>query len=78
VARPAVRPGRPGGTTTCGRVPGRVCVTRLPGGAGELADVQQGFVDAPLARMGTEKRKRSVYQENRARYRKGACTRGRS
>ncbi|MFF4360303.1 glycoside hydrolase domain-containing protein [Streptomyces sp. NPDC001604] len=50
----------------------------LPGGYDKLRNFEQGFVDALLARMGTEKQKLSVYKENHARYLKAARARARS
>ncbi len=47
----------------------------LPGGYDKLRNFEQGLVDALLARMGTEKQKLSVYQENHARYLKAARAR---
>ncbi|MCX3060396.1 glycoside hydrolase domain-containing protein [Streptomyces beihaiensis] len=44
----------------------------LPGGYDKLRNFEQGFVDALLARMGTETRKLSVYKENHERYLRAA------
>ncbi|WP_030897588.1 glycoside hydrolase domain-containing protein [Streptomyces sp. NRRL F-5126] len=40
----------------------------VPGGGDKLSDFEQGFVDALLARMGTEKRKAAVYRANHDKY----------
>ncbi|MFF0855366.1 glycoside hydrolase domain-containing protein [Streptomyces sp. NPDC003280] len=47
----------------------------LPGGGDKLSNFEQGFVDALLARMGTETAKLSLYQANHEKYLKAARSR---
>ncbi|MET7684242.1 hypothetical protein [Streptomyces sp. NPDC005423] len=47
----------------------------LPGGGDKLSNFEQGFVDALLARMGTETTKLSLYQANHEKYLQAARSR---
>ncbi|GAA1359411.1 glycoside hydrolase domain-containing protein [Streptomyces beijiangensis] len=47
----------------------------LPGGGDKLSNFEQGFVDAVLARMGTETSNQATYQANHAKYLKAARAR---
>ncbi|WAP55691.1 hypothetical protein [Streptomyces sp. S465] len=47
----------------------------LPGGGDKLSNFEQGFVDALLARMGTEIANLSLYQANHEKYLKAARAR---